>query len=83
MALLAPVNGLAAAIDLALKVHVTEDLDVACLEVGDIREIRMLPIGVDAKALEAIALDADVFRSPLAAKTAQLGLRRFLHLIRA
>ena len=43
----------------------------------------MIPVGVDAQALEAIALDADVFGRPLAAKTAQLGLRRFLHLIRA
>ena len=43
----------------------------------------MIPVGVDAQALEAIALDADVFGRPLAAQTAQLGLRRFLHLIRA
>ena len=37
----------------------------------------MIPVGVDAQALEAIALDADVFGRPLAAQTAQLGLRRF------
>ena len=83
VALLAPVDGLAAAIHLALEVHVAEDLDVAGLEIGDVGEVRMIPVGVDAKALEAVTLDADVLRCPLAAQTAQLGLRRFLHLIRA
>ncbi len=83
MALLAPVDGLAAAIDLTLEVHVLEDLDVAGLEVGNIGEIRMIPVGIDAEALEALALDTDVFRGPLAAQTAQLGLAGFLHLVRA
>ena len=83
MALLAPVDGLATAIHLALEVHIAENLHVAGLEVRDIGQIRVIPVGVDAQALEAIALDADVFGRPLAAQTAQLGLRRFLHLIRA
>ena len=83
VALLAPMDGLAAAIHLALEVHVAEDLDVAGLEIRDIGEVWMIPVGVDAKALEAVALDADVLRCPLAAQTAQLRLRRFLHPIGA
>ena len=79
--LLAPVDGLTAAIHLALEVHIAENLHVAGLEVRDIGEVRVIPVGVDAKTLEAVALDADVLRCPLAAQTAQLGLRRFLHLI--
>ena len=83
VALLAPMDRLAATVDLALEVHIAEDLDVAGLEVRDIGEVRMIPVGVDAQAFEAVALDADVLRCPLAAQASQLGLRRFLHLVGA
>ncbi len=81
VALLAPMDGLAAAIDLAFEVHVLEDLDIAGLEVGDIGKIRVIPIGVDAEALKALALDAHVLRGPFATQPAQLGLAGFLHLV--
>ena len=83
MALLAPVDGLAAAVDLALQVQVLEDFDIARLEIRDVGEVGVLPVGVHAQALEALALDAHVLRGPLAAQTAQLGLRGCLHLVGA
>ncbi len=81
--MLAPVNGLAATIDLAVKVHLLEDFDVAGLEVGLEREIRMIPIGVDTQALEAIALNVHVLLGPLVAKTAKRGLIDFGHFLGA
>ena len=81
--MLAPVNGLAATIDLAVKVHLLEDLDVAGLEVGLEREIRMIPIGVDTQALEAVALNVHVLLGPLVAKTAKRRLIDFSHFLGA
>ena len=70
----APMDGLAATIDGAIEVHLLEHLDVARFEVRDERKVGMLPIGVDAKSLETLALDADILFCPFAAQAANLGL---------
>ena len=83
MAVRAPVDGLAAAVDRALQVQILEDLHIARLVVRDEREVGMLPVGVHAEALEALALDIDVLLGPLAAQLAQLRLADLGHALRA
>ena len=77
----APMDGLAAAVDRALQVQILEDLHVAGLVVRDEREVGMLPVGVHAEALETVALDVDVLLGPLAAALAQLHLGDLGHLL--
>ncbi len=75
----APVDRLAAAVDGALQVHVAEQLDVARLVVGRKGEVRVVPVGVDAEPLEALSLHVDVLGRPRAAELAQLGQGRLRH----
>ena len=67
LAVAAPMDGLTATIDGAVEVHLLEHLDVSRLVVGDVRKVRMLPVGVHAETLEAVALDAYVLFGPIAA----------------
>ena len=83
VAALAPVDGFAAAVHRAVEVHLLEHLDVARLVVRREREVRMLPIGVHAEALEALALHVDVFLGPFAAEAAQRGLVDLGHFVGA
>ncbi len=83
MAAFAPMDGLAAPVDRAVEVHLLEYLDVARLVSGREREVRMIPIGVDAEALEAFALHVDVLLGPLAAQAAQGRLVDGGHLVGA
>ena len=81
MAVGAPVDGLAAAVDRAFQVQILEDLHVAGLVVRNEREVGVFPVGVHAEALETVALDVDVLLGPLAAALAQLHLGDLGHLL--
>ena len=83
VAMFAPVNGLAATIDSAVEIHLLEDFDVGGLKAGLERQIRMLPIAVDAKALEPLALNIDEALGPFATEFAHFGLRKFFHFLGA
>ena len=56
----APVHGLETLVDVAVAVHHTEDADFFCLEFLAHGAVGVLPVGDDAKTLEAFHLDADV-----------------------
>ena len=64
-----------------LQIHLLENLDVARLEIRRERQIRLVPLGVYAEALEALTLHVDVSLRPLAAELAKLGLGSSGHLI--
>ena len=81
MAVGAPMDGLAAAVDRAFQVQILEDLHVAGLVVRNEREVGVFPVGVHAEALETVALDVDVLLGPLAAALAQLHLGDLGHLL--
>ena len=83
MAALAPMDRLAPTVDSAVKVHLLEDFDVASLVVRHERQVRMLPVGVHAQALEAFALHVDVLLRPITACLANFRLRRLGELLRA
>ena len=83
VAMFAPVNGLAATIDSAVEIHLLEDFDVGGLKARLERQIRMLPIAVDAKALEPLALNIDEALGPFATEFAHFGLRKFFHFLGA
>ena len=56
----APVNGLESLVDIALLVHLTEDLDFLRFEFRIHGLVRMLPVTDDANALKAFHLNIDV-----------------------
>ena len=83
MAVLAPMDRLAAAIDYALIEHGLEDLDIRGIVFMIEREIRVIPIAEHAKALEALALQVDVLNSELVAELANLCRGRGVELLGA
>ena len=72
VAVRAPMNRLAAAIDCAAVEDGLEDLDVGRIVVVDVGEVRVFPLGKHAQALEALALRVDLLDSHFAAKLADL-----------
>ena len=68
----APVDGLQALIDVALFVHRTEDLDLLGLKAGGHGLIRVLPVGHDAEALEALHLHVNIMLREVMAGGAEL-----------
>ncbi len=81
VAALAPVDGLAALVDLAALVHLREDPDVAGLVAVVEGEVRLVPVAAHAEPLELLALDVDELHRPVAAQLAQLRLRDLRHLL--
>ncbi len=69
----APVNGLEALVDIALFVHLAENLDLFRLEGGVHCLIRMFPVAKDAHAFEALHLNVDVMVGEFMAGRAELG----------
>ena len=76
-------NGFTATIDRTVQIHRFEDLDVARFVIVREREIWVIPISIDAKALEAFALDIHVLLRPFAAQTTKRRLIDLGHLLRA
>ena len=68
----APVDGLQALIDVALFVHRAEDLDLLGLKAGGHGLIRVLPVGHDAEALEALHLHVNIMLREVMAGGAEL-----------
>ena len=73
MAVLAPVDGLVAAIDHALVEHGLEDLDVGSVMLVIERQVGIVPVAKHAQATEAGLLQLDVLDSELVAQLANLG----------
>ena len=69
----APVNGLETLVDVALLVHLTEDLDFLGLEAGVHGHVGMLPVTQSTQALEALSLDVDILHGVVVAGGAELG----------
>ncbi len=74
----APVDGLLALVDVALLVHLAEDLDLLGLELRVHGEVGLVPLAQAAEALEGVALDVDVVQRELVAGGAELGGGHFL-----
>ena len=74
----APVDRLLALVDVALLVHLTEDLDLLGLELRVHGEVRLVPLAQAAQALEGVALDVDVVQGEVVARGAELGRGHFL-----
>ena len=68
-----PVYGLEALVDVALLVHLTEDLHLLGLKAGVHGLVGVLPVAHNAQALEALHLDADVLLSILMAGSTEIG----------
>ena len=74
----APVDRLHALVDIPALVHLAEDLDFPALKRAVHGQIRMLPIGADAQALELLALAVNEILRKLVAGFAELRNRHFL-----
>ena len=83
VAVLAPVDGLVAAIDHALVEHSLEDLNVGGVMLVIERQIRVVPVAKHAKATEASLLELDVLDSELVAKLADLSRGGLVELLGA
>ena len=83
VAVLAPVDGLVAAIDHALVEHGLEDLNVGGVMLVIERQIRVVPVAKHAKATEASLLELDVLDSELVAKLADLSRGGLVELLGA
>ena len=83
VAVLAPVDGLVAAIDHALVEHGLEDLNVGGVVLVIERQIRVVPVAKHAKATEASLLELDVLDSELVAKLADLSRGGLVELLGA
>ena len=83
MAVLAPVDGLVAAIDHALVEHGLENLDVGGVMLVIERQIGVVPIAEHAQATEASLLQLDVLDSELVAKLADLSRGGLVELLGA
>ena len=70
---IAPVDRLEALVDIALLVHLAEDLDLLSLEAGVHGLVGVLPVGHHAQALEALHLDADILLGIGMAGGAEIG----------
>ena len=73
LVVIAPVNGLEALVDVALLVHLAEDLDLLGLKAGVHGFVGVLPVAQHADALEAFHLDADVLVGKVVAGGAEGG----------
>ena len=80
MAVLAPVDGLMAAIDHAAVEHGLEDLDVGGIVLMIKRQVRIIPVAEHAQATEAGLLELDVLDSELVAELADLRHRSLIEL---
>ena len=69
----APVDGLLALVDVALLVHLAEDLDLLGLELRVHGEVGLVPLAQAAEALEGVALDVHVVQGEGLAGVAELG----------
>ena len=69
----APVDGLQALVDVALAVHLAEDLDLLGLELLVHGQIGLLPVRHDAQALEALALPVHILQGEVPAGGAEVG----------
>ena len=69
----APVDRLEALVDIALLVHLAEDLDLLSLEAGVHGLVGVLPVGHHAQTLEALHLDADILLGIGMAGGAEIG----------
>ena len=69
----APVDRLFAAVDVALFVHLAENLDLLRLKPGVHGEVGAIPLGEDAQTDELLLLDVDVLLGKLVAGVAELG----------
>ena len=67
----APMDGLAAAVDAAVKVELLEDLDVAGFVFGQVRKVGVVPLTANAKTLEALALAVELLGGVFAADLAE------------
>ena len=83
VAVRAPVDGLAAAIDCAGKVHLLEDLDVARLVFRGKGEVGVVPLARHAQALEAHTLPIQLLFGVFAADAAKDSCIYLGHLLRA
>ena len=83
VAVLAPVDGLVAAIDHALVEHGLEDLNVGGVMLVIERQIRVVPVAKHAKATEASLLELDVLDGELVAKLADLSRGGLVELLGA
>ena len=72
LVVVAPVDGLQTLIDVALLVHCAEDLDFLGLKARGHGLVRMLPVGDDAEALEALHLHIDIMLRKIMAGGAEL-----------
>ena len=72
LVVVAPVDGLEALVDVALFVHRAKDLDLFCLKARGHGLIRMLPVGDNAEALEAVHLDINIVLRKIVARGAEL-----------
>ena len=73
LVVIAPVHGLQALVDIALVIHLAEDLDLLGLEAGVHGLIGVLPVAQNADALEALHLHVDIVLGELVAGGAELG----------
>ena len=69
----APVHGLEALVDIALLVHLAEDLDLLGLKAGVHGGVGVLPVAQDAHALEALALHVHIVAGKVVAGGAEIG----------
>ena len=83
VAVRAPVDRLMAAVDGPVQVHLLERLDVGRFVAVLEGEVGMVPVSVDAQALEAVTLDVDELFGPFAAHLADGRLRELVHLFGA
>ena len=68
-----PINGLHSLIDVALAIHLTEHLDLSCLELAVHRQIGILPIGGHAESLKLTHLTLHEILREGVARGAKLG----------
>ena len=83
MAVLAPVDGLVAAIDHALIEHGLEDLDVGGVMLVIERQVGIVPVAEHAQATEAGLLQLDVLDGELVAELTNLGRGGLIELLGA
>ena len=83
VASLAPVNRLAALVDLAACVHLGEHAHVSSLIAVVEGEVWLVPVAANPEPLELGALHVDVFHRPVVTELAELGLRNLGHLLRS
>ncbi len=82
MTVRAPVHRLASLVDCALVPNRLKYLDIGGIIVVGVREVGVVPLAKDAEALEALALDVDIFNSHLAAYLTDCGLWKLVEFLR-